>query len=135
MRDFNTRFDEVAGAAPTGTITEEDLKQYYLRAIGKGDSALLRQAVWNLDIEVTSLMRLQKQMVKKLDNFVILAGSSVPTPTAQSTSAAPPSEAGSVASSFSKLLKQVQEAKQAPANSGRVQQSATGNEGTRQQQT
>ena len=55
VRAFNARFDLASGAAPTNSIPESDLKQYYLKAIAKGDVNLMRDAIWSQDIENTPL--------------------------------------------------------------------------------
>ena len=45
-RQFNERFNAIAGTAPSGGISAADLRSTYLQALGRGDQLLMKDAIW-----------------------------------------------------------------------------------------
>ena len=73
VRKFNERFNSLNASVLAGTIAGNDLKQFYYKALGRGDAYLMQHALWSTP-EYATLNELQDAVSSKLDGFAVLAG-------------------------------------------------------------
>ena len=46
LRAYNVRFNNLAGSGPAGLIAQDDLVEYYLKGLARGDRRLMEDVVW-----------------------------------------------------------------------------------------